>query len=417
MKKAIVLSLYILSTQFLFAQAKLAEGWLVNNAGDTIQGLIYTREWNNSPNSVTIKTDVEKKYEISEVMAFGLADQSFTFRRFTITRHLTPSNDNQEYPINEDSTLTSMQFLKLLVPGKYALYEFNTYRIYFFYQSHKDSVTELQYSNGIKSFTDEAFRNDPRYGKTMMIENPVYKNQLLQLATQLNLAEYSNKILNSAYSEPQLTSIFELFNRMKRTDKSKLVFKPGIGGGIGFATSSIGLNTTGGIFANASFNSKLYPFLMFNLEMGSSKKFKHTSIIARLQLSKIDITGKGRAISTLQKAIDYKLDNTFIDVSLGGRYKFNPRAACILFADIGINSIFIAKGTNQQYITELSDRVVTKEIAYNSFRVSGFAAWGINFKRLTLLTSYLTKVIHTNYVQGNYSNTRIMVGAYYQLKK
>jgi hypothetical protein len=417
MKKVYLLAILTGLTFYAVAQSKFAAGWIVLNNGDTLSGLIYTKEWNNSPLAVTFKTDKEKKYTIDEVAAFGLADRSVIFRRFLITRHLNPSSESMEYPQNEDSTTTSMQFLELLVPGRHSLYEFSTNRVYFFYEYAKDSVIELQYSNGLKTFSNEAYKNDPRYGKTMLVENPKFRNQILQLATEMQREEYNKRIVNCNYTQQQLTTIFELLNQSKRSDKYKVLIIPGIGAGMGFTQGSVTEGISTGVLARATFNPTNYPIVMFNIEMGSSNTYKKFSVITRLIFSKVNLIGSRSPNPSLEKAVDYQFENAQVDLSAGIRFKFNPRSAVVVFSELGINSQFAAKGTNQQVISFVSSQPIIKEIPYNSFGMAGYAAWGASYKRIVLINSFFTRITHTNYLQGNFASSRVLIAGYYRLKK
>jgi hypothetical protein len=276
---------------------------------------------------------------------------------------------------------------------------------------------ELQYSNGLKTFSNEAYKNDPRYGKTMLVENPKFRNQILQLATEMQREEYNKRIVNCNYTQQQLTTIFELLNQSKRSDKYKVLIIPGIGAGMGFTQGSVTEGISTGVLARATFNPTNYPIVMFNIEMGSSNTYKKFSVITRLIFSKVNLIGSRSPNPSLEKAVDYQFENAQVDLSAGIRFKFNPRSAVVVFSELGINSQFAAKGTNQQVISFVSSQPIIKEIPYNSFGMAGYAAWGASYKRIVLINSFFTRITHTNYLQGNFASSRVLIAGYYRLKK
>jgi hypothetical protein len=417
-KSALFLSLFFLSSIMVYAQSGFKKGWIVLNNKDTVNGQLLFKNWNLNPSSVTFRADKEFTYKIEDLLAFGLAGEAVVYRRFKVKKHLTPNNESATYQYDEDSTDISTQWLKLLVAGNNSLYIYaNSDRPYFFFQEGNE-VIELEYSNGIKNFSSEKYRNDPRFEQTGLQESNVYKNQLIKLAaTKGERAEQLVSIVNYiTYNENGLTNYFESLNKTNRNDKSKMKFNFSLGGGL---ISNMNKNSgiTEAYFYNVQLNNTITPFFNIGFEFQPNNKIKHIGFNGNIRYSSINSDGTKKIRYRQDSGISYKLRNNFIEAGIAIRYTINPASKIRIYAEVGPNFMFSVKKSNTVQKKYYTGDIILNELAVSSFFIRPVFGAGIWYKNIRLFTQYEQMPNMTTYAEAEWTAGRLIIGLAFDLKK
>ena len=128
----------------------------------------------------------ERTYSISELRSFGL-NSGDVYGRYVVSRHLVPYQDEAIFPENDQQVDTITAWIKIVVQADLSLAAlYQTERVYFYVIDKDDNIIELIAGKGNQEFKSEKYRMDPRYGKTLEIEDATYKNQLRGLLTSPN---------------------------------------------------------------------------------------------------------------------------------------------------------------------------------------------------------------------------------------
>ena len=205
---------------FLFSLCSLSQklprdGWVELNNGDTLSGKIEEREWNICPTKITFIKTSARTYSINELKSFGL-NSGDVYRRYVVSRHLIPYREEAIFPEDDQQIDTITAWLKIIVQAELSLAAlYQTERAYFYVIGKDDSTVELIAGKGIKEFNSEKYRMDPRFGKTVEIEDATYKNQLRGLLIS-RIGNIDPDFLD--YSE---TSLAPLFGKLPNSSQVK----------------------------------------------------------------------------------------------------------------------------------------------------------------------------------------------------
>lgn len=135
MKIFVTLFLFLLFSVQCFSQTHFKKGYYVNNAKDTIQGLIKDFDWKYNPNNIIFKSNKsasEEKLEPNEVLYFEIYDKvKYKSARVDIdvSDHRLSELNEERLPEFENKHL----FLKVLDEGEVNLYKYHvsTYKRFF----------------------------------------------------------------------------------------------------------------------------------------------------------------------------------------------------------------------------------------------------------------------------------------------
>ena len=381
---------------------------MVLNNGDTLSGKIEEKEWNICPTKITfIKTD-ERTYSINELKSFGL-NSGDVYRRYLVSRHLVPYREEAIFPEDDQQVDTITAWLKILVQADLSLAAlYQTERVYFYVIDKDDSITELIAAKGIKEFNSEKYRMDPRYGKTLEIEDATYKNQLRGLLTN-RIGNIDPDFLD--YSE---TSIAPLFGKLPNSSqvRKRRSFYFGLTGGVSFFSSTAGSTDGGALLYGADFESSVSPFFKLSFIVENEKRLSRISFIPSIGICPFNTTGVNN--SPTNKG-SFEVKSTFIDADLMTRFIFNPISKSKFFIAAGINSYFRIAGKST--FSDYGDPSNTTELEQHGFLVCPSVSTGILFSKFGVFVNYQILGEQTDYLNSTWKVNRASIGLSYYFKK
>lgn len=225
MKNFFYTALFLFPSLF-YSQINFEQGYIINQNGEKIEGLIKNYDWKNNPTVIEFKQNKDNKAE--NLQTININEFSVGNIKYVKAKVLIDRSSSNLQSLSDTESLNSKEevlLLKTLVSGKISLYGYNdSYVTRFFYKKEsEDTFHQLEYKEYIKYSEFEK-----------IIKNEQYKNQLKK--------EFSDnsKIKNSdierlSYKENSLTKIFVLYNGLNNTivesknNNFHFYFKPGIG--------------------------------------------------------------------------------------------------------------------------------------------------------------------------------------------
>jgi len=277
---------------FLFSLCSLSQklprdGWVELNNGDTLSGKIEEREWNICPTKITFIKTSARTYSINELKSFGL-NSGDVYRRYVVSRHLIPYREEAIFPEDDQQIDTITAWLKIIVQAELSLAAlYQTERAYFYVIGKDDSTVELIAGKGIKEFNSEKYRMDPRFGKTVEIEDATYKNQLRGLLIS-RIGNIDPDFLD--YSETSLAPLFGKLPNSSRVKKRKS-FYFGVSGGVSIFSSTASSTDPGALLYKADFKSSVTPFFKLSFIVQNEKRLSRISFIPSIGMCFFNTTG------------------------------------------------------------------------------------------------------------------------------
>lgn len=380
---------------------------LLNN-GDTLSGKIEEKEWNICPTKITfIKTD-ERTYSINELKSFGL-NGGDVYRRYVVSRHLVPYREEAIFPEDDQQVDTITAWLKIVVQADLSLAAlYQTERVYFYVIDKDDSITELIAAKGIKEFNSEKYRMDPRYGKTLEIEDATYKNQLRGLLTS-RIGNIDPDFLD--YSETSLAPLFGKLPNSSQIRKRKS-FYFGLSGGASIFSSTASSTAPGALLYGADFKTSVTPFFKLSFIVQNEKRLSRISFIPSIGICLFNTTGVNN--SPTNKG-SFQVKSTFIDADLMTRFIFNPTSKSKFFIAAGINSYLRIAG--ESTFSDYDDPSNTTELEQHGFLVCPSVSTGILFSKFGVFVNYQILGEQTDYLNSTWKVNRASIGLSYCFKK
>lgn len=216
MKKLTILLLTLTFSVFSHAQILFEKGYYIANSGEKIECLIKNIDWKNNPTEFEYKVtnDSEtKKGTLKSVKEFGIDNISKYIRsKVNIDRssEIMHKLSEDKNPLFKEEEL----FLKVLVEGKYYLYEFVDVNLRrYFYNKPNTNIEQLVYK--------KYFANNLKVG-----ENNRFKQQLW---TDLKCPEIKlSNIERLNYNKRDLVRFFKDYNKCQDSDYDNLNSKESI---------------------------------------------------------------------------------------------------------------------------------------------------------------------------------------------
>ena len=387
-------------------------GWVVLNSGDTLHGSMENRDWNENPSEIKFqRAGSSTTYKVNDLRAFGVEGNPY-YNRFTIQYHLVPMDESVEYPLSEDSTATSEVWLKILVNASISLGEYTNHARVYFYSIKNNIPTELIYSKGIKNFTGQKYSGDSRYGKTLVIENTAFKQQLFKLNLD-NAAkgDISGDINPADYDAYSLTALFYKLNDV--TSKVQKSSANVLFAGVGAAMYSQSVSASSGtLLQGVSFGSSVSPYITVGYQLKSARKSSHFTFYGQLAVSTMNTTGtQENLISNTHNSFSIK--NTFLEVQLLPTYVFNPFDDIRVSAGAGLDLMFKAGGQNVEsvYSTPTTYENISGIPAQRSFTGSPLVSVNVQVKKLLIFANYQVSLGNiTNYLSTSWTFSRATIG-------
>ncbi|AYL94143.1 hypothetical protein [Mucilaginibacter celer] len=205
--------LFVLLPFFSFAQSHFKPGYVITTGGQTVQGFIDERDWDNNPTSISFKTSASatdtKSYTVDNISYFEVTG-SVAFQRYSGAISMDETDINKLSTGKDTSTKQATVFLRLQQKGdKVSLFSYSDdiKTRYFIADNQAGTTVELIYR--IYRTGEAAGVN----GTNTRSENQ-YVPQLYSLATKYNPSSSKLGVLieKAEYKPGDLKSISQLIN-------------------------------------------------------------------------------------------------------------------------------------------------------------------------------------------------------------
>ncbi|MCT2561413.1 porin family protein [Chryseobacterium herbae] len=189
----------------LSAQNNFEKGYIINNDGSRVEGLIKNMDWNRSPSQIEFKQDnsaSSKLLSIDAIKEFEVDGKAKYVRSevdIDMSSDDTSSLDDEEKP----SFTKKTALLRVIVEGEYTLYGYNNENIKRFFYQKDDKKEPLVFKRYMISGSSIA-------------KNNTYIKQLQALSNCENIK--ASQISGLEYRESDLRDIFVKFNSCKNAD-------------------------------------------------------------------------------------------------------------------------------------------------------------------------------------------------------
>jgi len=233
-----------------FSQTSFQKGYYINNSGDKVECEIKNIDWKNNPTEFKFRLSEngeQSKETIKTVKEFGVYNFS-KYIRSTVDIDRSSKNlknlTTSRYPVFKAEEL----FLKVLVDGKYKLYEYEDGNLLRFFYSKEDP-------NNIEQLVFKTYKASG----DLIGENNRFKQQLLndlkcdQIASKdINRASYEKKDLVNLFVSYNQCGNLEVVNFEKKQEKD--LFNLSLR--LGVNSSSLDLESSANTINNVDFGNK-----------------------------------------------------------------------------------------------------------------------------------------------------------------
>jgi len=413
MRKLPALILFLFLVANSFAQKSLLEGWVQLNNGDTLRGKIHEKDWNVNPNKIDFYHPGLTTYGVSELKSFGI-DGSDQYLRCEIERHQLPYSEYATFPADETKVERGQAWLKILVKAPVTLAVFyQSDRPYFYAIDANDKATELVASKGLREYSGEQYKSDPRFGQSVSVDQPVYKGQLTELFPS------SESIIDPSlidYNEKSLTSAFVKLNHLKKEKSKYQTFFIGISAGVSSYTHSLE-GDAGTLLEGAEFQNTISPFIRasFNFQLGK-KRSPRFSLVPEVGFSTMNVKGSKTKFAG---EYTYTINNTFLELAVLTKFWLNPAARNKFYLMAGINGYIHIAGESRYQLKSISGNIQTfpNEPEQKTFVIAPSFTAGYEISKFSLFVNYQMLGNLTTYQSQSWSANRLSIGASYYLKK
>lgn len=410
MKSFLVFITLLYVSNCLIAQKSLQDGWVENNNGDTLLGKIEEKEWNINPSRIYFHKDGRTEYTVSELKSFGFKDGDI-YRRYTVTIHLVPYREGVSFPEDENKTDTITVWLRLIVQSKLSLAAlYQNDRPYFYAIDQYGLATELIAGKGIKNFSQEKYKNDPRYGKSLQeVEDLTYKNQVNGIFNgQIQTGEL--ELLD--YTERSLEHIFQKYNHTA-ISKNNTLFYIGINAGVSSFSSKSGSNTSSAVLYKSDFKTAVSPFFRVSFHFQGKRKISRMSFVSEIGLSAFNTSGKKTSVGSEG---EFHIRNTYLEIAAMVVSQLNPQSATKLFVAVGTNAYLKLSGDNTYTRYNAG---TTNEPVQHKFVIAPSISAGYLFSTSGIFVNCQFMGDQTDYINSKWTVIRTSVGFghYFRAKK
>lgn len=238
--------LFVMTIQCFFSQVSFEKGYIIDNDNNKKEVLIKNGDWINNPLDFTYKNDEnspENIGNISNTKEFGVTNYK-RLVRYKGNMDYSPS-DIAKLSSNKDPEYKYKEvFLYVLVSGKVNLYSYRDKDVTrYFYSTADDNILPLEYRKYYSG-------NDEQ----LMTTNSKYKTQLEKL--MLDNPEVVKKIKLTNYTSQDLTVLFNQYNNILPSEKSKGKLNLRIRPGVTFSNFKIE-DTNFPIFSKLNYSTKI----------------------------------------------------------------------------------------------------------------------------------------------------------------
>ena len=407
--KQLYIVLFILTFPIvLLAQTNYHQGYVIKNNGDTLNGYINYREWQETPRVIEFKPSLQIK---SATNFYPNTIQGFKLNNFeSFITYVGPiSTDNNVFPdLSDDldmNTKIDTLFLKTIYanPNISLLSQVDDIKTRLFILEKGDKPVELKY---YQFFGD---------GATIHNLYP-FRQQLFQLYNKYDIQDDKKNAMKAErllFNENDIKKFIKLINKDSIDAK---VSSYRFFAGLIFNRTATQFNGDN-IFSNATPSVKYLPSISVGIDMFMNPNVQ--KLIFRNELSFSYIK---------PKLIRPKIASTFTNPDIV--YTFN-QLSIILSSQIIYNiynrenmKIFIGGGMNLNFshysnnIMALNDDFINRPYNLESLWASFPVQTGVAFnKKLDIFVKYITHSAYTDYTRFSISTETFSLGAHYYLTK
>ena len=337
-----VLIISLLVPNESYSQENYQTGYVINQNGDTLKGLIDYRNWNKNPKKITFRSDITKEsifFSPLDLKKFYVADESYEGAVVTVD-----SISNRVDELTENSTFrfrTDTIFLQCIVDGAKSLYYYkdkNNKEHFFINQGSKFEL--LQYKKYIK-----------RIGTAnSIIENKKYIGQLTNyfsdcptVPSEFKKVEYSQKSLEKLFLRYYECTKGEIKFRKKRD-------KVSIETGALIGVSMTKIQFSGSIFpylGRTDYAPSVNPTAALFVNFILPRNQKKWSIANEIMYTTYSVTGHDYYYENAnsEQTTDTKFKHSYLRLNNMVRFRY-PTKNMLLFFNAGIINGFMISEEN-----------------------------------------------------------------------
>ncbi|MDW3195419.1 MAG: hypothetical protein R8G66_23785 [Cytophagales bacterium] len=201
----------LLCVQWANAQTNFEPGYIINNAGDSVQGEINFN-WTTRPDALTFRTNggKEEQFTPSNLKGFSIENGDY-FQSLTVEVDVSPTDPDQLLELGKDQFEEQSFFAKVLLLGSANLYQnFDQERgRYHYFLENAQSPSPVELISGKRKVSDETTMQPNASGAFKTVDK--YKGQLTFLLG--DCPEVMSSILGlSQLTEKSVTAIITTYN-------------------------------------------------------------------------------------------------------------------------------------------------------------------------------------------------------------
>lgn len=292
----------VVSSQ-LEAQENFVAGYIIDNEGQKIEGLVNDQLWTITPSVIQFQNQGLKEYGPTDIREFGV-ENKFKYRSYLVTYDSSANLKDLSRQFNPEFK-TQYKFLRVVVDSKKSLLELGEARAVHYF---------IQVNNKIEELINHQF---------FAVENDldikrVNRSYIEQLRKHMNDCSEVRIDEHLLYSEKSLVNLFNKYNSCTSAEsivtfqKNKVLFKTGIVGLVAKDQMTRGYEGSigygAGLFLNVKFPHKIYKVSLYteltyrkfkdqkvspNTFSGRTEKFDLNSLKATSMVrSKLGTTGR-----------------------------------------------------------------------------------------------------------------------------
>jgi len=218
--KFIYLGLLLFLSNLVYGQQGYVPGYIINLQGDTVQGLINSR--NLAKKSILFKTSSEsKKVEFSPMQVKGFSVYDQVYLSAIVDTEVSPTNTNELLFYAPLNIRVDTTFLKTIIRGSKSLYFYNN--------AVGNNQFYIQENNKFELLIYKMYKRNLG-GQTDVIEVKKFINQLQMYLD--NCPDVQSKLQDLEYTERALRKLFLLYFEctgstitfQRKVEKTKLEF-------------------------------------------------------------------------------------------------------------------------------------------------------------------------------------------------
>jgi hypothetical protein len=269
-----------------FSQENFASGYIVQNTGDTIHGLIDYRNWRLNPQKIEFKTNSESEkrvYKPLEIASFQVGGE--LYESGIVDTEITPIT-NKPVLEPELKIVVDTAFVHVLYRGEKSLYYYITSegRKNFYIRHGDDPAFDLLvYKIYLNRLED----------KDVISSNRRYLGQLTLYLSECSTIQKA--LANTSYDEYSLMELFMYYygcnpsvisHRSNLGAVQELTWKKEFGASLGFSSTSFVFGEHYPSKFGTSYSKSINPTLVGHLDFMTEGKFQNLKFRNELQLSK-----------------------------------------------------------------------------------------------------------------------------------